>query len=493
MPLQIRRGTEIERTNMTQPLAQGELLYVTNDQKLYVGDGNTLGGIQITGYTDGDAKDSAAEIFTDGVHSGIGFTYNTATYVITATVDLSSYTGTINASAFKGTLVADDSTLLVDAVDGKINLDGTVKGNITPFVNNLYDLGSSGNRFKDLYLQSTVRIGTAVINATGSAINLPSNSTANGSTIGTRIGTDDSTIITVSNGGVVSLLGGAGIQTGTNEEGFITISATETHLNATPQAGETTNHYLTFIDSFNNRALAKIDGDLQYVPSTKTLSSLYMAATDIAVNGPVSASSVVTPFVITNDAELVLYSTLATGALRYMVGVGGGGVSNIDGRFQVVTSSKYGDNNLNIVNINQSHAEQDAINFQFNRSRGVANAPTAVTNGDDIVDLTFAGHDGGAYRVKATISATVDGAVSTNVVPTKLTFSTSRTSSGPIEAVSINSIQQTTFSGAIKLAIYADDTARDAAITAPTAGMMVFNTTGTKFQGYTGAAWVDLN
>jgi GTPase SAR1 family protein len=70
-------------------------------------------------------KDAAAAIFTGGVHSGINFSYNTATDIITATVDLSNYTGTINASAFKGTLVADDSTLLVDAVDGKINLDGT--------------------------------------------------------------------------------------------------------------------------------------------------------------------------------------------------------------------------------------------------------------------------------------------------------------------------------------------------------------------------------
>ena len=47
--------------------------------------------------------------------------------------------------------------------------------------------------------------------------------------------------------------------------------------------------------------------------------------------------------------------------------------------------------------------------------------------------------------------------------------------------------------GAIKPGVYADDAARDAAITSPVAGMMVFNTTGTKFQGYTGAAWVDLN
>ena len=47
--------------------------------------------------------------------------------------------------------------------------------------------------------------------------------------------------------------------------------------------------------------------------------------------------------------------------------------------------------------------------------------------------------------------------------------------------------------GAIKPGVYADNTARDAAITSPVAGMIVFNTTGTKFQGYTGSAWVDLN
>lgn len=47
--------------------------------------------------------------------------------------------------------------------------------------------------------------------------------------------------------------------------------------------------------------------------------------------------------------------------------------------------------------------------------------------------------------------------------------------------------------GPITLPTFADDTARDAAITQPVAGMLIFNTTGTKFQGYTGSTWVDLN
>ena len=46
---------------------------------------------------------------------------------------------------------------------------------------------------------------------------------------------------------------------------------------------------------------------------------------------------------------------------------------------------------------------------------------------------------------------------------------------------------------ALQLPVYANDAARNAAITAPQAGMVIFNTTGTKFQGYTGAAWVNLN
>ena len=48
-------------------------------------------------------------------------------------------------------------------------------------------------------------------------------------------------------------------------------------------------------------------------------------------------------------------------------------------------------------------------------------------------------------------------------------------------------------SGTITPCIYADAAARDAAITSPTAGMMVFVTDITKFQGYTGSAWADLN
>jgi hypothetical protein len=151
MPLQVRRGTEAERLAMTQPLAQGELLYVTNEQKLYIGNGSTLGGIQITGYTDSDAKDAAASIFASGAHTGISFSYNNTTDAMSATVDFANISGVVRADAFKGSVFADDGstiggTLLVDAVDGVLRGThiGTLIGNVTGNIfTNLIDSADS--------------------------------------------------------------------------------------------------------------------------------------------------------------------------------------------------------------------------------------------------------------------------------------------------------------------------------------------------------------
>lgn len=37
MPLQLRRGTEAERQAMTQPLQEGEPLFITDTNMLYIG------------------------------------------------------------------------------------------------------------------------------------------------------------------------------------------------------------------------------------------------------------------------------------------------------------------------------------------------------------------------------------------------------------------------------------------------------------------------
>ena len=200
MPLQIRRGTDAERLAMTQPLAQGELLFVSTPgaERLYIGNGSTLGGIQITGYTNADAKDAAAAAFTGGTHSGITFTYNTATDLISANVDLSNYQGVLRADAFKGSVFADDSTLLVDAVDGIIPaavVSGTFTGNVVGNTTGYHTGDVKGSIFAD---DSTLLVDAVSGTIVGPVVgNLTGDVTGNltGNLIGTVKLSDSTSIV----------------------------------------------------------------------------------------------------------------------------------------------------------------------------------------------------------------------------------------------------------------------------------------------------------
>ena len=210
MPLQIRRGTNAQRQILAVPLASGELLWTTDTQQLFIGDGNTLANAltPVVGYNDENAQDAAAAIFTNGSHTDITFNYVDGANRIDADVSISAFrqnvdmstfdlsgsgdittTGTITAGAFrgdyKGTIVGDDSTTLVNAVESSINLDGTVKGNIIPNAQEAYDIGSPTNRFKDLYLSgSSLYLGNAQIVSNGTSVDLPAGSTVNGIPLG---------------------------------------------------------------------------------------------------------------------------------------------------------------------------------------------------------------------------------------------------------------------------------------------------------------------
>ena len=128
MPLQVRRGTKAELNAMTQPLANGELIWVTDEKKLYVGDGTTASAslVPASGYSTEDAQDATWALFRDGSHVGITFAYDDINARINATVDPGSFTGTIVATGFKGNVLADDDTVLVNSTTKE--LFGTFRG-----------------------------------------------------------------------------------------------------------------------------------------------------------------------------------------------------------------------------------------------------------------------------------------------------------------------------------------------------------------------------
>jgi hypothetical protein len=76
----------------------------------------------------------------------------------------------------------------------------------------------------------------------------------------------------------------------------------------------------------------------------------------------------------------------------------------------------------NFFNIQQHHSTADANPINIVRTRGTNAAPTALVNGDDIIDITFNGHDGTTFRTAASITVGVEGAVSSGVVPGYITF-----------------------------------------------------------------------
>jgi hypothetical protein len=490
MPLQIRRGTNAERLAMTQPLAQGELLYVTNDQRLYIGDGNLLGGIAVTGYTDNDAKDSAAAIFTDGAHSGINFAYNTATNIITATVNLSNYTGTINASSFKGTLVADDSTLLIDAIDGKINLDGTVKGNIIPDANEAYDVGSASNRFRDLYLSgSSIELGAATITAVGSVVNLPAGSTVAGVLIGSATGDgviegsnykinivgDDSTVIVNSSTKTVtaSFVGNVtgninGVVTGTAGSSLVGNVTGDVNGVVTGTAGS------SLVGNVTGNLLGNVTGDTVGYHTGDVKGSVYGDDSTLIVDAVSNIISI----------EEIYSSTSSLNV---------GSVTNPT----ALTISSDDEFALVIKGITDGST---APNIDLQISKGTLASPTSLVAGDEIGGINIKSYDGSIYKSTTAILSVLSAAADmTDANPESELFIAVSAGGSNFSIFNLKGDGTFVAPGAVQLAVYADDAARSAAIPVPAKGMMVFMTSGTapavanKTVVYDGTSWVALH
>jgi len=215
MPLQLRRGTNQEKDDLNLPLAEGEPLWVIDSRELYIGDGVTTASslTPVVGYGDEEAQDAAASLLTSGTATDITFTYQDGSNVLDTSVSISQFRQNIDMASFdlvgngnidisgnisltgnftaqsivsdlKGSVFADDSSILVDSVAGSINLAGTIQGNVLPESSGVYAIGDPGNRFNELYLSDELWIGMAQLTSSGAAFDLPAGSTINGQPLG---------------------------------------------------------------------------------------------------------------------------------------------------------------------------------------------------------------------------------------------------------------------------------------------------------------------
>ena len=114
------------------------------------------------------------------------------------------------------------------------------------------------------------------------------------------------------------------------------------------------------------------------------------------------------------------------------------------------------------------------------------------TGSVDIESVRIVGSDITASSGTLTVTGNVVGNLDGDITGSVFTDNSTRVIDGTDGRITTPSVTISN-TGYLQLSVYADDTARNSSIPFPAAGMVIFNTTLTKFQGYTGAAWVDFN
>lgn len=151
MALQIRRGTEAERLTITP--AEGELIYTTDTKVLYVGDGATIGGTKADTGLLSLAEDTTPQLggpldLNSQNITGVGNINTSGNLTVSGVISAGSgnfttaSVGSLTGN-FIGSVFSDDSTILVDGVEGKLNLAFNQ-------INELSDVNASTPSFGDV-------------------------------------------------------------------------------------------------------------------------------------------------------------------------------------------------------------------------------------------------------------------------------------------------------------------------------------------------------
>lgn len=155
MALRLKRGTNAERLNYTPEL--GELIYVTdysaeNVSPLWIGDGSTVGGNEITGNGDTEVvSDTAPQLGGNLDLNGFNIVGN-GDIDTNGNVDITGnlLAGSIAASSISGnfdgdlsgSVFGDDSTLIIDSINLKVIAEEVNSNSLTG--NNTLSISNTG-------------------------------------------------------------------------------------------------------------------------------------------------------------------------------------------------------------------------------------------------------------------------------------------------------------------------------------------------------------
>lgn len=118
MALRLRRGTDTER--QTVVFEEGELVFVTDTQQLYAGDGSTLGGILVSNI--GSPEELTQNLSLNGFNISGSGTISATAFVGDGSglTNLPISGGVVLGSNYRINIVGDDSTVLVNSATNTI-------------------------------------------------------------------------------------------------------------------------------------------------------------------------------------------------------------------------------------------------------------------------------------------------------------------------------------------------------------------------------------
>lgn len=467
MALRLRRGTDAERQTLT-PL-EGELIYVTDSRSLYVGDGTTVGGVLIA--ASGEVSNTLAGLLDTeivGLQDGDILRYDSATgewLNSQSALDLDDLINVIFTNKENGDIVQYDGASWVNVPAGQIVGDNVAGLNLddfndvfytgTPVVDNI--LAHDGNKFtntplKDLADRLLSREGTHTI----------------------TIAADDSTIMVNPNNNRLT-----GDLYGSVYDDFGNIIIDEFAKSATIDVKDPTNTHIV-LDNFTGDLrrgetgdviiqggaapvfIGDLDGNVSGDLFDPNLDKILDAGDRTITNVLLTDSDLKGGSIFADDSTLIFDSI--SGKLNLNDTVEGDIRTSIVDNVSRIVLTKESDTDLALdTNL------YGQLRFDINDANGQKTVAFIAAKHNEFI----IGQDtGGTFGSGSNYIVFLENKMGVGTGSPEATLDVA---------------------GAIKPAVYADDAARDAAIPSPVAGMMIFNTTGTKFQGYTGAAWVDLN
>ena len=378
MALQIRRGTDARRTSMPLALAQGELAYTTDTKRLFVGDGTTIGGNPVSPVISVNGQTGTITLTTDNISEGTSNLYHTVNRVKDVVGSLLS-TGTNTGL----TVSYNSSTHAISLTNTNVINSGIANG-IAYYAANGTVLSSSQSIQWDEF--------NNILTNTNGTYKLISNLVSSTSIL-------QQTYNDTTTGGNIWKMQRA---RGTN------ITPT------TVGAG----------DSIHQFAWYGYDG------TAFIQNSIINGIVPLQTTSGVPVSTGIVP----GQLEFSTRDKLGNIQVRLRIGpngqiqIGPNSATETGSTGSLLITQTVSSANASALVVRNYFTDAAGPRISTLKARGTVTAPTTVVNGDQLQQQISFAYDGTAVRTAVTITTSVDGVVSTGIVPSAVTFATTNNS-----------------------------------------------------------------